>query len=56
MSCIPSVYAGFCHSSNHITKTLTDRLAQLDAQRELAYSTDSADQGNSPQWVQADEG
>ncbi|HVJ09464.1 MAG TPA: hypothetical protein VM554_13880 [Acidisarcina sp.] len=32
---------------SHITKTLTARLAQLDMQRELACSTDCADQGNS---------
>jgi hypothetical protein len=31
-------------------------LAQLDAQRELACSTDCADQGNSPRWFQSDEG
>ena len=43
-------------SYSHITKTLTARLAQLDAQREQACSTDCADQGNSPRWFQSDEG
>jgi len=40
----------------YITKSLTARLVQLNAQRELAFSTDCADQGNSPRWFQSDEG
>lgn len=39
-----------------ITKALTDRLAQLEAQRELACSTDCADQVNRPRWFEQDEG
>jgi NAD(P)-dependent dehydrogenase (short-subunit alcohol dehydrogenase family) len=37
-------------SYSHIAKALTARLAQLEAQRDLARTTDSADQGNSPRW------
>jgi NAD(P)-dependent dehydrogenase (short-subunit alcohol dehydrogenase family) len=43
-------------SYSYITKALTARLAQLEAQRDLARSTDSADQGNGPRWFQSDEG
>jgi len=39
-------------SYSHITQTLTTRLAQLHAQRELACSTDHAEQGHAPQWFQ----
>ncbi|MFE2032495.1 SDR family oxidoreductase [Streptomyces scopuliridis] len=42
-------------SYQHITRTLTTRLAQLQAQRDLACSTDCADQGNSPRFFQPDE-
>jgi NAD(P)-dependent dehydrogenase (short-subunit alcohol dehydrogenase family) len=40
-------------SYSYITKALTARLAQLEAQRDLARSTDSADQGSSPCWFQS---
>ncbi len=43
-------------SYSQITKALTARLTQLDAQRELACSTDCADQGNSPRRLQPDTG
>jgi len=37
-------------SYTHITRALSDRLAHLEAQRELARSTDCADRGNAPRW------
>jgi hypothetical protein len=39
----------------HITKSLTARLAQLEAQRELAHSTDFVDKGKYPRWFESDE-
>jgi NAD(P)-dependent dehydrogenase (short-subunit alcohol dehydrogenase family) len=39
----------------YVTKALTTRLAQLEAQRDLACSTDSDDQGNNPRWFQSDD-
>jgi NAD(P)-dependent dehydrogenase (short-subunit alcohol dehydrogenase family) len=42
-------------SYTYITTALTARLAQLEAQRDFARSTDAADQGNSPTWLQSDE-
>lgn len=41
-------------SYSHISRTLTDRLAQLEAQRDLACSTDSPEQGNNPRWFHTD--
>ncbi|CKI67267.1 SDR family oxidoreductase [Mycolicibacterium smegmatis] len=43
-------------SYSYIKTALTTRLAQLEAQRGLALSTDAADQGNSPNWFQSDNG
>ncbi len=43
-------------SYSQITRALTARLAQLDAQREMACSTDCPDQGNGLRWFQSDEG
>lgn len=43
-------------SYDNITKALTDRLARLETQRELARSTDSADQGNTPAFFPTEEG
>ncbi|MER6526211.1 SDR family oxidoreductase [Streptomyces sp. NPDC001508] len=42
-------------SYKHITRTLSTRLAQLQAQRDLACSTDCADRGNGPRFFQSDE-
>lgn len=40
-------------SYEYITRALTNRLSQLQAQGDLARSTDCADQGNSPSFFQA---
>lgn len=42
-------------SYEHITRALTDRLTQLESQRELAGSTDCTDRSNSPRWFQPEE-
>ncbi|WP_338145760.1 SDR family NAD(P)-dependent oxidoreductase [Streptomyces scabichelini] len=42
-------------SYQHITRTLSTRLAQLQAQRDLACSTDCADRGNGPHFLRPQE-